>query len=32
MNIKPIKNEQDYQQALALVEPYFAREDELNEQ
>ena len=32
MNIKPIKNEQDYQQALDLVEPYFAREDELNEQ
>lgn len=29
MNIKPIRTEQDYQQALKAVEPLFDREDEL---
>lgn len=31
MNIKPIKTEQDYQQALKEIEPYFDREEELTD-
>ncbi|MFU2088836.1 MULTISPECIES: hypothetical protein [Avibacterium] len=26
MNVKPIKTEQDYQQALAKIEPFFDKE------
>ncbi|MBN6710702.1 transcriptional regulator [Haemophilus haemoglobinophilus] len=31
MEIRPIKTEQDYQQALKAIEPYFDKEDELTE-
>lgn len=30
MNITPIRTEQDYQQALKAIEPYFDREEELS--
>ncbi|MGY4675270.1 helix-turn-helix domain-containing protein [Ursidibacter arcticus] len=29
MNIKPIRTEQDYKQALKAIEPYFDKEEEL---
>lgn len=29
MNITPIRTEQDYQQALQAIEPFFDREEEL---
>lgn len=31
MNIRPIRTEADYQQALKTVEPYFDKEDELTD-
>lgn len=31
MNIKPIRTEQDYQQALKAAEPLFDREEELTQ-
>lgn len=31
MNIKPIRTEVDYQQALKAIEPYFDKEDELTD-
>lgn len=31
MNIKPIRTEKDYRQSLKTIEPYFDREEELNE-
>lgn len=31
MTITPIRTDEDYKQALKAIEPYFEREDELNE-
>ncbi|MCT8555340.1 transcriptional regulator [Glaesserella parasuis] len=31
MNIKPLRTEQDYQEALSLIEPFFDKEDELTQ-